>query len=335
MKLRAIVATATRPEEAHLIFTEIAKSHHYIEFVKIEGRQVTIVYEPEQDRLDRLNQEAQAEQAALAPVKKSAKKLTLEDLNFKLKHLELRNLYVTVSAWVAGKPQEFQIIDSSIFGNGLIFKSNSAIAVSRKLTKISKERQAADRALAVKAYESGACEEKIEPVIPENFRSIKVDGATAIKNYYKTRKLCPQCEKPLDKEGKCPLSKNTIPVFAWYGGDPDNRENDRLGIVVGDRQIVIDATKFAYTIIKKSSVWAGQSVTFGKLWDSIMRKCPQYYADHGDRQKINGWAYLLDLSPADISLFDSHAINEKMPSFLFDELSEAVGRFPHSHFAKW
>lgn len=144
MKLKAIVAAATSEVDANLIFAEIAKTHAFIEFFKIDRYQVTVVYEPDQSRFDRINREAEEEKAALPPIKKSVKKLTIEDLEAKIKQLGLdKDLLVTVTAWRLDKPQEYTVYD--VNWNLLkpaIFKSKSAIAVSRKLSKIHKERQA-------------------------------------------------------------------------------------------------------------------------------------------------------------------------------------------------
>ena len=144
MKLKAIVATATSEIEANLIFAEIAKTHAFIEFFKIDGCRITVVYEPDQSRFDRINREAKEEKAALPPIKKSVKKLTIEDIEAKIKQLGLdKDLLVTVTAWRLDKPQEYTVYD--INWNLLkpaIFKSKSAIAVSRKLSRIHKERQA-------------------------------------------------------------------------------------------------------------------------------------------------------------------------------------------------
>lgn len=145
MKLKTIVATAATELEANLIFTEIAKTHAFIEFIKIDGCQVTVIYEPDQERLDRINREAEQKKATLPVAKKSAKQLAIEDLEAKVKQLGLdKDLFVTVTAVRSDKPQEYAVhnIDWNL-PKPTIFKSKSAIAVSRKLTKIHKERQAA------------------------------------------------------------------------------------------------------------------------------------------------------------------------------------------------
>lgn len=181
MKLKAIVATATSETEANLIFAEIAKTHAFIEFFKINGCQVTVVYEPDQSRFDRINREAEEEKAALPPIKKSVKKLTIEDLEAKIKQLGLdKDLLVTVTAWRLDKPQEYTVYD--INWNLLkpaIFKSKSAIAVSRKLSKIHKERQ---------AVQVG--------------HNLAVDTSEPID----IQKVCPHCDRLLEKDQVCCLS---------------------------------------------------------------------------------------------------------------------------------
>lgn len=178
MKLKAIVATATTEEEANLIFAEIAKTHAFIEFVKIDGCQVTVTYEPEQERLDRINKEAEEEKAALPPIKKSAKKLTIEDLEAKIKQLGLgKDLFITATVARPDKPQEYAVhnIDWNL-PKPTIFKSKSAIAVSRKLTKIHKERQ---------AVQAG--------------HILAVDPSQPID----IQKICPHCDRPLEKNKIC------------------------------------------------------------------------------------------------------------------------------------
>lgn len=179
MNLKAIVATATTEKEAELICSEIFKSlrpHAYVHFFKIEGCQVTVVYEPNTARFERMNKEAK--QALSPAAKKPAKQLTIEDLEAKIKELGLdKDLFVCVGLRNPDRPQKYIIHDTKwnhhIPG---IFESTSAIAVSRKLTKIYKERQAA----------------KIGHVLA-------LDPSQPID----IQKVCPHCDRPLEKGQIC------------------------------------------------------------------------------------------------------------------------------------
>mgnify|MGYP000246920805 CR=1 FL=1 len=146
MKLKAIVATATSETEANLIFAEIAKTHAFIEFFKIDSCQVTVIYEPDQSRFDRINKEADERCASLTAAEKSTminKQLVgIEDLEAKLCELGLDKDYlVTASAWSASKPQWYEVHHKWPSIKPTVIRSNSADVVSCKLLEISDERQ--------------------------------------------------------------------------------------------------------------------------------------------------------------------------------------------------
>ena len=182
--LRAIVATATSETEANLIFAEIAKTHAFIEFFKIDSCQVTVVYEPDQSRFDRINREADercaslTERPALPPIKKSADKLTVVDLEAKIKKLGLdKDLFIRVAIRNPDKPQKYIIHDLDWnFQKPATFESVSAIAVSRKLSKIHKKRQ---------AVQVG--------------HNLAIDTSQPID----IQKVCPHCDRPLGKDQIC------------------------------------------------------------------------------------------------------------------------------------
>ena len=147
MKLKAIVATATSEIDANLIFAEIAKTHAFIEFFKIDGCQVTVVYEPDQSRFDRINRETDERCASLTAAEKSTmikKQLVgIEDLEAKLCKLGLDKDYlVTVNSWSASKPQWYEVHHKWPSVEPTVIRSNSADVVNCKLLELSDERQA-------------------------------------------------------------------------------------------------------------------------------------------------------------------------------------------------
>lgn len=134
--MRVIVATATTEQEANDIFIAIVEEQPYIEFVNINGLQVTVIYTPvaeveaqrEEAQREWMQEHAQPE----TPVKKRKQPRPIE-LQNKADKLGLSHLEIDKNDGI------YTVSKRKCYGGEVLFSSKSGISVSRQLTKMAWE----------------------------------------------------------------------------------------------------------------------------------------------------------------------------------------------------
>ena len=145
--MRTIVATAKTEQEVNKVWLAICEKYPHIEYVEINGLQVTVVYTPVAEIEAQFAEiEAQREQAdkefwerqtqSEANSTKKRKQITVKDLNAKVEKLCL--FYLCVD-----KNESIYQIRNNYGKNEVLHTCKTAIGVSRKLTRIYWDKQIA------------------------------------------------------------------------------------------------------------------------------------------------------------------------------------------------
>ena len=152
--MRTIVATAKTEQEVNEVWLAICEKYPHIEYVEINGLQVTVVYTPvaeieaqfaeieaqfaeieaEREQADKEFWERQTQSEANSTKKR--KQITVKDLNAKVEKLCLFHLCVD-------KNEGIYQIRNNYGKNEVLHTCKTAIGVSRKLTRIYWDKQIA------------------------------------------------------------------------------------------------------------------------------------------------------------------------------------------------
>ena len=145
--MKTIVATAKTEQEVNEVWLAICEKYLHIEYVEINGLQVTVVYTPvaeieaqfaeieaQQEQADKEFWERQTQSEANSTKKR--KQITVKDLNAKVEKLCLFHLCVD-------KNEGIYQIRTNDGKNEVLHTCKTAISVSRKLTRIYWDKQIA------------------------------------------------------------------------------------------------------------------------------------------------------------------------------------------------
>ena len=144
--MRTIVATAKTEQEVNKVWLAICEKYPHIEYVEINGLQVTVVYIPvaeveavEAER-ERANQEWMQQHVQPEPEIKLARKYKQPksiELYNKAQDLCLNDIELDRDNGI------YTIRKRKVYGGELLFSSKSGVSISRQLTKMHWERNIA------------------------------------------------------------------------------------------------------------------------------------------------------------------------------------------------
>ena len=139
--MRTIVATAKTEQEVNEVWLAICEKYPHIEYMEINGLQVTVVYVPvaeveaQQEQADKEFWQKHA-QPKIKPVRKYKQPKSIELYN-KVQNLCLNDIELDRDNGI------YTIRKRKVYGGELLFSSKSGISISRQLTKMHWERNIA------------------------------------------------------------------------------------------------------------------------------------------------------------------------------------------------